>query len=107
MVTLTIKKSDGSVYWIDQFQDQASCDKWIANEQTQFYWDRTYTFSSIDTTPDPSIAAAAKAAQIQLAIDQNARLQLVKAVINATPGTLTNVQRDSILIHLVKQALGQ
>ncbi len=46
-------------------------------------------------------------ARLQVITNQATRLNQIKTLISATPGTLTNVQRDAILIHLVKQALGQ
>lgn len=106
MITLTIKRKDGSTYWTEYFNEQAACDKWIANERTKPYWEKSFSYASVDDS-DPAKVAAQKAAQEQLRTDQMARLNAIKAVAGMAPGTLTNDQRDAILIHVVKQALGQ
>jgi hypothetical protein len=51
MITLTIKRQDGSTYWTEYFNSQPECDAWIAEEQTRSYWDKTYTYASVDNTP--------------------------------------------------------
>lgn len=53
MITLTIKNSDGSVYWVEHFNDQPSCDKWLAEEMKRPYWDASRTAQWVDDTPPP------------------------------------------------------
>lgn len=51
--------------------------------------------------------ADAKAAADQIANDQKARQDAYAALLDATPGTLTNVQRDRILIDYAKWRAGK
>lgn len=73
----------------------------------EYHFAADFTVVQEDMTAELAASAAAKAAAAQAVLDQGTRLQAIKAIVSATPGTLTNVQRDAILIHLVKQALGQ
>ena len=64
MITLTIKKADGSLYWTEYFNDQNSCDAWLASEKTRPYWDKNYMASSVTSVApviDPVIEIARKA----------------------------------------------
>jgi hypothetical protein len=106
MITLTIKRVDGSTYWVDHFNTQDECDKWLAEEQTRSYWDKSYVSTSSVDTPNPAMALA-EAERVQAIANQATRLNAIKAIISAAPGSLTDVQRDAILIHLVKQQLGK
>lgn len=44
MITLTIFKSDGSVYWVEYFNNHQDCDKWIEEEMKRSYWDAGFTY---------------------------------------------------------------
>jgi ribosomal protein L29 len=48
MLKLEIKKVDDSVYWVEYFNIQADVDKWIAEEQTRPYWDKSFTYTIVD-----------------------------------------------------------
>lgn len=66
MITLTIKKSDGSQYWAPiYFNSQAECDAWIAAEKAKPYFGKDWTYVSIvsppPVIPDPVVEAAKKA----------------------------------------------
>lgn len=106
IIDLTIKKSDGSTYWSEHFNDLPSCEKWLALEKTRPYWKQDFSGTCIDNSPPgptpEEIAAAEKLKQ-----DQIARKTILQNILSATPGTLTNAQRDTILQHLIKDRLGQ
>lgn len=52
--TLVITKEDGSHYWTEHFNDEASCDRWLATEQSRPYWDPTYVATkTADVMPPP------------------------------------------------------
>jgi hypothetical protein len=51
MITLTIKKSDGSIYWTEYFNDIDSCNAWLEEEKTRPYWDESFT--SVMVQPNP------------------------------------------------------
>ena len=51
MITLTILNADGSLYWTEYFNDIASAQAWIADEQTRPYWVATRTYTIVDNTP--------------------------------------------------------
>jgi hypothetical protein len=62
MITLTIKKKDGSIYWVENFNDLAAANLWLLEEEKKFYWDPTYTHTMIDDTPSAEDLTAAAAA---------------------------------------------
>lgn len=64
MVTLTIKKADGSTYWTEYFNDQAACDKWLNEEMTRPYWKSTYTAVSVSSVPSAIDDSALKAKRL-------------------------------------------
>lgn len=47
-IQLTIKRTDGSVYWVENFADLNEKDKWLNEEMTRPYWDKTYTTEVVD-----------------------------------------------------------
>lgn len=51
MITLTILKQDGSLYWTEYFNDMPKAQAWLAEEQSRSYWDKTYAANFIDNTP--------------------------------------------------------
>jgi len=54
MIKLEIKRADDSIYWTEHFNDIPSANKWLAEEKTRMYWDKTYTHSIVDLDPtDP------------------------------------------------------
>lgn len=96
MVTLTIKYSDGSMYWQMFFNTMNECNKWLNEEKTRPYWNNTksgigkeiWTTEIIDLTPTPKtpeeIEAERKAAQ-----DKQNEIALAKAnVSRIDPATL-------------------
>lgn len=58
MFILEIKKADGSSYWTEHFNDKESLDKWLAEEKTRPYWDKTFAETIIDMSPTPAEKAA-------------------------------------------------
>jgi len=63
MITLAILKKDGSNYWTERFNDLPAAQKWLAEEQTRPYWDKSYSASFVDDTPAPPSAAEVAAAK--------------------------------------------
>lgn len=63
MSTLTIFRADGSVYWTEYFNDRASAQAWLAEEQTRPYWDPGFTY----TITEPSAPTAEELAALALA----------------------------------------
>lgn len=57
MITLTILRADGSLYWTEYFNDMASAQAWLATEQTRPYWQASFTTTFTDTTPLPPTQA--------------------------------------------------
>lgn len=58
--------------------------------------------------PPPSPAVQAIIDQMKATYTaQQARIQALSALASATPGSLTAVQRDQILLHLLKKEMGQ
>lgn len=41
--TLEIFKSNGELYWKEQFTSLEDLDKWLSEEMTRNYWDNTFT----------------------------------------------------------------
>lgn len=64
MFELIILKADGSLYWIEHFNDHSSAIAWITEEQTRSYYDPSYTYSIVDHTPIPPVLSA-----YQIALD--------------------------------------
>lgn len=57
MITLTILNADGTAYWTEAFNDIASAQAWLGEEQTRPYWDASFTSTIVDNTPPPPTAA--------------------------------------------------
>lgn len=56
IVTLVIKREDNSIYWTEHFNDQVTADKWLADEMTRPYWDKTWTATkTVEEIPMPSL----------------------------------------------------
>lgn len=73
MITLTIKKKDGSDYWAPlYFNSQEECDKWLADEMTRSYWDADFSTEIVETLPpvkpppDPVKEAELAAARLEI-----------------------------------------
>jgi hypothetical protein len=50
---LTIKKSNGDIYWVERFKSQESLDRWLDEEKTRKYWKASYVVS-IDEITNPA-----------------------------------------------------
>jgi hypothetical protein len=61
MITLTIKKQDKSIYWIEQFNSQEEADSWLIEEKTRPYWDETYVCEFEDNKKELEKAKKAEA----------------------------------------------
>lgn len=55
MFKLTIRKQDGSTYWVEHFNTEAELHRWLDEEKTRPYWDRQYTTEIEDITPPPHV----------------------------------------------------
>lgn len=58
MITLTIRKADGSVYWVEYFNSVGDCNTWLTIERTRSYWVSSYTTSIVDNTVIPTPESA-------------------------------------------------
>jgi hypothetical protein len=57
--TLVITRADASVYWTEHFNDEVSCDEWLAEEQTRPYWDKTWVATKTAViTPDAQLPSS-------------------------------------------------
>jgi hypothetical protein len=65
VITLTIFRKDGTVYWTENFNDTASAQAWITEEQTRPYWDQAWTYT-IQTPPAPTQAEVTAQAMAQV-----------------------------------------
>ena len=86
MIKLTIKNGDESVRWVENFNDRASADKWIAEEQTRNYWKPEFSFVTEEILPrQPSAQefADAKAKDDQEKLDDLLR-KAAKTRINSS-----------------------
>lgn len=54
MIKLTIKKEDGSVYWVEHFNSLDACNEWLEVEQTRPYWNSQYTTETLEIPSTPS-----------------------------------------------------
>lgn len=70
MITLTIFKKDGSVYWVEHFNSKAEADKWIAEEKTRPYYGKDWTVEIVEPAPasevKPDFAAMRQAKKAEL-----------------------------------------
>lgn len=73
MITLTIKKPDGSVYNVARFNNQVDCDSYLKSDQKN--WSKGYSYSSVDDTPS--------AADIQAANDKKAKMAAAVSTVSA------------------------
>ena len=73
MITLTIKKADNSIYWVERFNSQAHADKWLAEEMTRPYWLNSYVATSVETLPPVPTAEEIAAKAADDAANENAR----------------------------------
>ena len=78
MFSLTILKSDDSVYWVEHFKTRAELDRWLATEKTRPYWVASYKSQIQDITPqvDP-VEQARQTAEKLKRNDASARLTQV------------------------------
>ena len=85
MVTLTIYNGS-SVYWTEYFNDVASCNAWIDEEQTRPYWNPSYTWVIVDNTPTPEEIADQEAAIAAAKADREAKRASGAAKLKTTAG---------------------
>lgn len=52
MVTLTIKKKNGDLYWTEKFQTLVEAKRWLAEEKTRFYWEKSFEVELDDKTKE-------------------------------------------------------
>jgi hypothetical protein len=90
MFELIVKKSNGEFHWREHFNSLEDAQKWIREEQTRSYWDKSLIFEITDKTPPlPSQAeidsAATKKDQIK---NLKARVKNLTAQPDMTPAEL-------------------
>jgi hypothetical protein len=103
-----------AVYKHSGFSDGQKQFEWFSDNAdptvTNPYKDGRYpnlTFQSVDATPAQEAEHLAIQAESALLTDRKARLVNLVAAKDIAPGSLTNVQRDKILIYLLKRELGE
>lgn len=97
MITLTIKRQDGSVHWTERFNTQTECDAWLARVRALPYWDSSWTWASVDDTPPPPPAPTPEEIAAKQSRIDNLRA-LVDRVKNADIANMTAAQRTAYLI---------
>jgi len=76
MYKIEILKSDGSLYWKEQFNKQSEAEKWIAEEQTRPYYNQSFTYSITRVgKTDEQLAQAAASEETK----KNKRNQYIKS----------------------------
>lgn len=101
MITLTIKKQDGSVYWKEHFNKLDDCDKWLAEEKTRPYWDETYTHEILDKTPPPPTAEELAA----IAAEENAHKEAKQFLKGLKKSDLVDLDKCSTAIMRIVKYL--
>lgn len=109
MIKLTIKSHDGTVYWIEHFNDQAACDAWLKEEKTRPYWNPAFTVET-ETHPTPAEAVnqeqARKAAEAELAATNAIKDRLKTIDITAKlQGATTVPQLKQVLLDILSDLL--
>jgi hypothetical protein len=101
VVTVTIKKPDGSTYWVEHFNEPARAQAWVDDEKKRPYWKPTFTVEVDDRTAEENTAAAQRRAQIEKWIgDREAAIQQLR---NLDPSTITTIaQVKALLFDIVR-----
>lgn len=101
MFKLTIKRADGTTYWIERFNRRVDLDAWLADEQTRPYWDSDFTTEIEDITPP--VDAAAEAARAAREARRNALTAKFKTL---TPADVNNIAKIQPLFLELLEILG-
>lgn len=70
MVTVTIKRADGSEYFKSYFNSLADAEKWIAEEKTRPYYQKEFTVEVDDKTAEAQAVDQAISDQVKAAEDR-------------------------------------
>ncbi len=103
MISLTIRKQDNSIYWVERFNTIIDAEKWIAEEKTRPYWQNhnkerwTVTIEDKTHVPTPVEIAAAEA----LKTARQARLQVLSTIGSKT--ILSNQDMQDAVLALIKR----
>lgn len=91
MITVTITRKDGSVYWVEHFNTIKDANEWMTAEKRQPYWQKDFKVSVDDKTAE--IEAARKEferLEAEKLAARKAKRDAVKAAIAAKPKTVAD-----------------
>jgi hypothetical protein len=104
VVTLEIKKADGSSYWTEIFNTKAECDKWIAEEKTRTYWNPGFVVLVDDKTSEVDEQNRVADAKLRELIDKRAALERYFKNLKRSDVTIENL--PDIIMNIKKYILG-
>lgn len=105
MITLNIKRQDGSLYWSCPFPNRAAAESFLAEEGTRPYWKAEYTaefITSNDIVEDPAIAVANAANDVAVNQAKVFLKGLKKSDLIDANGVLNNDKVATAIMKLVK-----
>lgn len=105
MITLSIRKANGDLYWTEYFNTKVDCDKWLAEEQTRPYWDINFQVTIDDKTVIEE--AKNKKAKEDLAARQVKQEQLLLYFRNLKRQDITPADMPDIMMNVRKYILGE
>lgn len=92
---LEIKRTDATIYWVEHFKTKEDGDRWLAEEQTRPYWDKSFipTFIELADPPPNPVDQTKLAAQLAAAV----RLRAANVDGAATLADLRAILRDIVI----------
>lgn len=104
MITLKIKKQDGSSYWTEHFDSRIECDKWLNEEKKRPYWNQSYTIDIQDRTAE--VAEQRRLAALKIQDENTKRDQLGRYFKNLKRADITPENIPDIIMNIKKYILG-